>query len=278
MSDSTTHACISCGNNFTGKYCNSCGEKVYVAADRKVVHLAEEVLHFITHFDGTLFTTVKAIFTKPGQYAFEYCLGKRKRYFKPVSFFLLLVILYLIFPAFEALNMRLFYNENHRVYGSYAKNIIDSIIAKKNITHDELEMIYHQKGEKTSKILLFLILPFMAFISWLMAFKKRRYYFDHFIFSVEIVSVFILWGFLLLPLINLLFHLITGLNISPNEGIIGIYILTVFMIYLGIASRRFFGFKWWYSFLYTLIFTIALLGFIEYIYKFILFVIAIHLV
>ena len=113
-----SHICKNCNHAFTGKYCNHCGEKVYSEKDRSVLHFFEEGLHFITHFEGTFFNTLKKIFTRPGQLSVDYCNGKRKTYFKPLSLFLLLVVLYLLFPFFEGLNMKLYYHVHHPLYGS----------------------------------------------------------------------------------------------------------------------------------------------------------------
>ena len=105
MATSTIHTCKNCGNQFTGKYCNVCGEKVYTDHDKSIAHFLEDALHFITHLEGTLITTLKTILTKPGRLSYDYCHGIRKKYFKPLSFFMLLVILYLLFPFFTGLNM-----------------------------------------------------------------------------------------------------------------------------------------------------------------------------
>lgn len=102
------HICKNCGHVFTGNYCNQCGEKVYTEHDKSLVHLLEEGFHFVTHFEGTLLTTIKTIFTKPGQLTLDYCNGVRKKYFRPLSFFLLLVVFYLVFPLLSGLNMTLY--------------------------------------------------------------------------------------------------------------------------------------------------------------------------
>src|SRR5687767_10494276 len=105
-------ACKNCGTSFTGKYCNECGEKRYTEHDRTVTHFVEEGVHFLTHFEGTFFTTLRYIFTRPGKLSADYCFGIRKSLFKPLSLFLLLCIIYLLFPVFEGLNMRLNYHVN----------------------------------------------------------------------------------------------------------------------------------------------------------------------
>mgnify|MGYP003546581747 FL=1 len=98
--------CKNCGNHFTGKFCNQCGEKIYNEKDKLIKHLFNDAIHFTSHFDGTFLTSLKTAITKPGKISLDYCSGIRKKYFKPVPFFLLLVVFYLLFPRFQGLNMK----------------------------------------------------------------------------------------------------------------------------------------------------------------------------
>src|SRR5687768_6645997 len=113
-----TISCKNCGNHFSGKFCNNCGEKVITGHDKSVLHLVDEGFHFLTHFEGKFFTTLRTMFSKPGLLSLDYCNGIRKRYYKPVSFFLLLVILYLLFPMFQGLNMTL---SSHMTQSAYTE-------------------------------------------------------------------------------------------------------------------------------------------------------------
>ncbi len=271
------NVCKNCSNRFSGKFCNACGEKIYTEKDKKISHLFTEAFHFLTHFEGTFFNTLKTVFTRPGNLSADYCNGLRKKYFKPLSFFLLLVILYLIFPVFEGLNMKLKYHENHMLYGKYAAAKVASIIEQTGAGHESLERAFHRAGEKTSKFLLFIIIPFVAMISWGLGFKKRNLYFDHFVFSIELCSFFLLWGFLLLPLLLAIFRLIVGSYAYTSENITSILIFSVYILYVAVAARRFFRFRRWFSVIYALLFSLSLILFLEYIYKFILFNIAINL-
>jgi hypothetical protein len=272
-----SNICKNCGTEFTDKFCNHCGEKFYTEHDRSFKHLFEEVLHFLTHFEGSFFITIKTMLASPGKFAWDFCYGIRKRYFKPISFFLMLVIVYLLFPVFEGLNMKLhFYTEN-KLYGAYASEQISKVKEVKKYTEEELEEAYKHKGEKTSKFLLFSVIPFMALISYALGFRKRKYYFDHFIFATEASSFFILFGFLILPFLILLLSKM-GIHLLTEDWQIGAFVYTVFGIYTGLACRRFFGFKKFYSMLYAFLFSAMLFVFIQFIYKFILFFITIHLV
>jgi hypothetical protein len=275
-----THTCKNCNNSFTGKYCNQCGEKVYSEKDKSVFHFFEEGLHFITHFEGTFFHTLKKLFTQPGQLSVDYCNGKRKTYFKPLSLFLLLVVLYLLFPVFEGLNMKVYYHMHHDLYGKYASRKVTELLTQKQITGAQLETLFHQKAEKVSKFLLLILLPLTALFFWLLTYKKRKYFFDQMVFSAEINCVYLLWGFLLLPLVLFIFekiyHVITNTYLTIEDPVVGIVMYTVLCIYTGAGARRFYKISKWQSIGFSVLFYIAHIIIVQYIYKFILFFIVIH--
>lgn len=274
----SVHVCKHCGNNYEGNYCNNCGEKRYTEADKSIGHLLGEGFHFITHFEGTFFNSLKAVLFRPGQLSLDYCNGIRKKYFKPISFFLLLVILYLLFPMFTGLNMSLYFHEKHGLYGDYALRKVSEVVQAKHITEAQLSDLFHQKSDKVSKFLLFIIIPAMGLFSWLFAFRKRKLFFDNLIFSIEAGAFLILWGYLIFPLILLVLRIIFGGDLLRDEAPTLITMVLVYAIQVTRAAKRFFGFAWWYSALYGILYTIALALFIEEIYKFFLFFITIHLV
>ncbi len=268
--------CKNCGNIFTGKFCNNCGEKYLGDKDKSLVNVLGEGFHFITHLEGTFFTTLKAILLHPGKMSDDYCNGIRKRYFKPLSFFLLLVVLYLLFPAFEGLNMQLkFYRSGH-FFSAYINNSIATSMAEKQLNFDELSELFHRHSEKISKFLLITIIPVMALFSWLIARKRRRFYFDHFILSIEQLSFFILWGFLILPLVFTIVNVFRPGTSGWNDNFLGTIISVVFLIYNIVASRRFFKYKFFKSFLYALLWSAFFIFYLQWIYKFILFFITIN--
>jgi len=230
-----TITCKNCGNHFTGKYCNQCGEKVYTEKDKSIAHLFEEGLHFVTHFEGKLFLTLQVIFSKPGKLSYDYCEGIRKKYFKPLSFFLLLVILYLIFPLFRGLNMTLENYQHDDWYSSFARNEVRRLVQDKHFSPAFVNEQFHFVSEKVSKFLLFITIPVLAAVCFILLLKKKRKFFDHFIFSIEINAFMILWGFLIFPLLTYLYVLLTGLK-QMNENVLGIFIMGGLGIYTFIAS------------------------------------------
>jgi hypothetical protein len=267
--------CKNCNHEFSGKYCNACGQKVYTHHDRSMVHFFEEGLHFLTHFEGTLLTTLKTIFSHPGQLSLDYCNGKRKPYFKPLSFFMMLVILYLLFPVFEGLNMKLIYYTKYPFFGEYATRWMNRIMTEKHWTYEQLNEAFLHKGEKTSKFLLLVIIPLTALAFYLPFFKKRPYYFDHLIYSTEVNSFYLLWGFFILPLLLTIFvkilrwtHTILPL---PGDSDLTIISYLVLGSFVAVSSRRFYKLSLLPSVLTGVYFSVAHTFIVQYVYKFLLF-------
>jgi hypothetical protein len=122
------------------------------------------------------------------------------------------------------------------------------------------------------------MLPVMAFFSWRLGGHKRKLYFDNFIFSIEVCSFFILWGFLVLPLLLVIAKMCGLEHVITREWQTGLAIIIVCFVYTLLASKRFFRFTWWYSAVYSFLFFFLMVAFLQYVYKFILFVVAINLV
>lgn len=272
--------CKACGHHFTGKYCNNCGEKVYTEHDRKVSHFFEEGFHFITHFEGKFFTTVKSLLTRPGKLSEDYCGGIRKSYFKPLSLFLLLVVVYLLFPVFEGLNMRLYYHTHHSIYGNFAMQKARDVMLHTGLTDAQLTTTFHAKSEKASKFLLAVILPLTALFFWAMTFKKRKYFFDQMVFATEVNSVYLIWGFMILPLLLALTewasHLVTGRYFQTGDGPISLVIYLVMAVYVALAAKRFYRVKRWQGILLGILFYLIHYIVIQVVYKFLLFAIVIN--
>lgn len=271
----TPNTCKNCNNRFVGNYCNECGEKVYTIRDKHVAHFFEEGFHFITHFEGKFFNTIKTLFSKPGQVSLDYSNGIRKKYFKLLSLFLLLVIVYLLFPVFEGLNMKLYYHMEHNLYGGYAKNQVIEIMKDKNLTEQQVSDLFQKKSEKISKTFLVLIIPFTALAIWAISFKRRKYFFDQLVFSTEINSMYLLWGFLILPLLLMVVEIVSkqlsGTYPQFTDGNTGLMVAIPIFIFVVIASKRFYSYPIWRAILFALFFMIAHMFIVHYLYKFILF-------
>ncbi len=274
-------ACKNCGNKFTGSYCNACGEKVYHDHHKKAGHLLEEVFHFLTHFEGSFFTTLKTVFTKPGRYSLDYCNGIRKKYFKPVSYFMLLVVLYLLFPRFQGLNMKLDSYVTPKYGFTWASApMVKAKLEKKHIGFPELARLYNSKSSSISKIGLFFLIPLASCVILLLFFSARKYYFDHFILSLELSGLFIALHFLLVPFISLIAELIHpswATFFWDDNYWLGYLQLFIDLVFISIAFKRFYGQAWGWTIpkagIYLVIFSLGIL----YVYRLLVLVVTLTL-
>ncbi len=85
----STHTCLNCNNEFTGQFCNMCGQKEVHRITMS--HLWHDFVHAFTHTDKGFFYMMGQLFVRPGEVARDYIVeGKRKRYFMPLQYLIIL--------------------------------------------------------------------------------------------------------------------------------------------------------------------------------------------
>ena len=90
--------CSNCHAKTSGSYCQECGQSISV--HRITFH--ETLGDFFSStfaLEGPLLRTIKFLIVNPGLLLREFFAGKRKKYYKPVSFFVVLTAIYLILRA-----------------------------------------------------------------------------------------------------------------------------------------------------------------------------------
>ena len=83
--------CLNCGAALSGAFCAACGQRAHV--HRSLLHLAEEVLHGILHFDAKGWRTLPLLVFRPGLLTRRYIDGQRARHVSPLALFLFSVFL-----------------------------------------------------------------------------------------------------------------------------------------------------------------------------------------
>lgn len=264
-------SCKNCGNEFDGKYCNNCGQKLYTDHDRSLKHLFEELFHFLTHFEGSFFTSIRAIYAKPGTLTADYCGGSRKKYYKPISLYLLLVILYLIFPLAKGLNVDLVQHKINPFYGTYATKRVENAVAKKEITEEAFAKLFEDKSAKVSKLLLLLFIPYSMLIIFLLYFYRKPFVFDLAILATEISVFYLSFVFLLFPGALFLIYKLTGIQLIADETLFTLLPAAIFAGFCALAFRKFFVENILISLAKSLVFVILHLFFLLAIYRFCVF-------
>ncbi len=263
--------CKNCNSSFDKNYCNNCGQKLFSINDKSIKSLLEELLHFLTHFEGTFFTTLKTLFLHPSKVSHDYCNGIRKKYFKPISLFLLVVVIYLLIPIADGLNMKMKYCKEG-ILGENLISQIDNKVNQLNISEDELAIKYDLKSEKVAKFLLFAMIPLSTLVIFLLFFKERKLVYETIILSTELNIFFISIYFILLPILIYLISFLFPSFKSPDDNpyIITFYLLS-FLIYVTSFFYNFYRQKLFITFAKTIVFVSFYILVLIPIYRFLVF-------
>jgi hypothetical protein len=92
MSQLETTICLNCQTpiHTKDKFCKNCGQKANT--HRLSMHdIGHELLHAFTHADKGILFLIKELIQHPGFVIKEYIEGKRKKYFSPFTFLLIIV-------------------------------------------------------------------------------------------------------------------------------------------------------------------------------------------
>ena len=94
------HHCSDCGETVTKNFCPNCGQPTHV--HRSLMHLGEELLHGVLHFDARIWRTLPLLIGNPGRLTREWIEGMRTRYVSPLGLFLFTVFLMFFVLSFTA--------------------------------------------------------------------------------------------------------------------------------------------------------------------------------
>ena len=92
--DIEPNTCNNCGELTNNIYCPNCGQRtsVYKVTMRETF---EDLADNMFSLSAPIIITIRTLFSDPGKLLREYLGGKRKKYYKPISFFILTTAVYL---------------------------------------------------------------------------------------------------------------------------------------------------------------------------------------
>jgi Protein of unknown function (DUF3667) len=212
--------CKNCAAEFDGKFCPSCGQKSKTAriTFRQVL---KDVRDQFVHFDRGFLFTIRELTLRPGHTIRDYLDGKRVQHVKPVKFMVWATAI-----GFLVTNLL-----------GFQKNLLDRLEKEQGST-----VKTHEFGQKLMSIitehpniLMLLILPAVAFSAWVLFWKKRLNYAEHFTANAFLMGQLSILG--ILTNIGYLFW--KDINVSMLAAI-GTIQWLVWGLYFGWAYSQFF--------------------------------------
>lgn len=223
MSETVKHHCKSCGNIFEGNFCNHCGERVRVAADRTFRSFLNDLVQAMTLADNKFVRSLWLILSKPGFLSREIADGRTVRYLNPVSVFFVLNLVYFLFPIVQLFSASLT-TQLLAPLGFLLRNPIAHKMASLHLNLQSFELVYNMKTVTLAKLLVMVFVVFASLPLNVLYRKRNRFFTDHFGYAVELACFNLFVNAILVSIVTAIFpigrhideNIVTGLFIATN--------------------------------------------------------------
>lgn len=219
--------CKNCNNSYDGNFCNECGQKASVA-ELTLYDMFHESWLAITNTDNGILRLVKDLFIRPKSVYLNYFSGQRKKYFSPVTFFLITVGI-LLFLGIKVFDFEDYKFKTFNEFGRYTLLV--------------------------TKFKTLLLLPFEILLTWLLFRKQFNLaknivfwlYLNGFLFTIKIILTPLYFPFIaeksfldesiqILQYLILLLHLILlfgnrkWINIATSFFIVNLILISDYVV------------------------------------------------
>lgn len=196
--------CKNCETAYTEsyKYCPECSQntKLHRLTFHDIMH---ETIHYFTHANKGLFQLIRDLFIKRGLVAYEFIGGKRKKYFPPLSFFLLIAT---IFVLTMTLYDRQTAVDSTKQAFEFNNKIENPIYRQKAFEVYERSQKIDYLTTKYLKLIITFSLPLTALVFWLFYRKANYNYIEHLIAVMYMQGICLVINTLVIIPLALLFN------------------------------------------------------------------------
>ena len=196
----SSRECQNCNSLFDGNFCPQCGQASNTHRINALYFL-HDIPHSVLHVDKGFPYTFYQLIKRPAQALDEYLAGRRVRYYRPLSYVLIMSTICVLIVS----RIRIYMQELQQHLG-------------KPLVHTSFLSHYQA-------VFIFLMIPLAGSITWLV-FRRNKYNFwEHILINTYLAAQLNVL-LVLISIFSLLKYLITG---SANYSIT--IFMTVFMVY-----------------------------------------------
>jgi hypothetical protein len=223
--------CPNCGSHLVGAYCSACGQR-HLGERLTVRRLVRDFLARIFDLESGLLHTVWRMTVSPGSVPRDYVVGRRTRYVRPGTYFVLASALsVLLFPLMEA------------AYVDYLQEALTPAMesgALSDLDEDQfMDTLVDWTGRSAMYMSLLLTAIYVPVVRWMVPGWRARYNLaETFVFGIYTMAHVTL---LCLPFYGVP-YLFSGL--AFGFGITSVLMIVLYALYTGVAALRFHTRTW----------------------------------
>ncbi len=240
---SQTH-CLNCSARVEGDFCHQCGQHVRDNSDRSIARLLSAFFSTVLFLDNRFFLSMRYLFQFPGRMTVEFLEGKRKKFISPVTLFLFFNLIYFFVKPLSDYSISLFDQIYAQPYSKWIKEWVDLKLQNGGLDERTYGITYQNMSDTISKSIMIINIPMIAAFVHLMAFKKRRFYYDSLIFAFHFFSLYIA-SWIMIDWAETFITFVVGQSGSIASDI-SFYLFVFFipLFYAILSIKKFLDIKW----------------------------------
>jgi len=240
--------CFNCKSSVKGDFCHQCGQRVRDNSDRSLGRLFGNFFSNVFFIDNRFFISTWYLFLFPARMTIEFLDGKRKKFISPVTLFLFFNLIYFIVNPLSDYSISLYDQICCQPYsGEWIKGYVKLKLETEGLDLESYGITYQNMSDNVSKSIMIINIPIIAFFVYLMAFKRRPFYFDSLIFTFHFFSLFIFF-WVMLDWVNKPVSFLFGDEDSIISNIIFIlFTLIIPLVYAILSMKKFMDIRWYWA-------------------------------
>lgn len=226
-----------------GNFCHHCGERKFEKQQRRITILFGDLFESLYSLDSRLLKSIILFFAKPGFLAHEFCRGVRVPYVKPISFFLIVNLLYFIVSPMTDFSLPL-KSQALQPYAGLVNEVVEKHLLENDLSFEELASRYDPLSQTLAKSLVILSIPLLLPFVWLANPSRRFYLIDHAVNALYTYAFVLLWPMMIIFVLEVLE--LFNLNVSNRQGFLPV-LLIPYYVYILLSQRNQYQDGWWIS-------------------------------
>jgi Protein of unknown function (DUF3667) len=235
--------CPNCRQPVELQFCPSCGERRLGPHDLTLSGFAEQAIEAVSHADGRVFRSFRALLTRPGSLTLAYVNGQRKPFVGPIQLFLIAnVLFYLLQSGFH---MNVFGSTLHsqmtdQGYSPIARRLVAARMQATHRSVEAYESVYNHAAVVNAKSFIVVMTVPLALMAWALFYRRRPQGAAHVVFALHFYAFWMMayYAIVATAIVAVVTGLLRGVTPSQNELIFSGMHFAITTVFLYVAIGR----------------------------------------